>query len=97
MDRRLGEFLKKMPKAKGSDYHRLPRKDGNTTLPTMPPARLADIGLDSVKASRAQRLADIPEPEFRERIAVIEANGGKLPTTKHGNQTLIQRIRCIRI
>lgn len=43
--------------------------------------RLREVGITHAESSRAQKLADIPEPEFRERIAIGKI-GGKLSTAK---------------
>lgn len=61
----MGEFLKQMPKAPGT------LKQG----PAVPernhgePATLAEIGITKKQSATAQKLADIPAQEFRERTA----------------------------
>lgn len=81
-ERQMGAFLKAMPKASGKDF------TGNGTVsspkerqPNSPPT-LAEIGITDNQSHRAQKLADIPEPEFKERIAVVKAGGEKLSTAK---------------
>ncbi len=66
-ERQMGEFLKAMPKATGAKgIGPIAVPDGNRNQePT-----LADIGITKKQSSTAQKLADIPEPEFRERRAV---------------------------
>jgi hypothetical protein len=78
-ERQMGEFLKEMPKAtgaKGVGPIAVPEENRNQT-PT-----LAAIGITKKQSARAQKLADIPAPEFAERIAVAKASGGKLSMTK---------------
>ncbi len=81
-ERQMGEFLKVMPKSKGgAAYH-------NPDSPRAPKAgsdesgltTYGDVGVTRTQAFRSQKLADIPEPEFKERIAVAQASGGKLST-----------------
>jgi hypothetical protein len=65
-ERQMGEFLKEMPKATG-ELRRGPavpeRNHGD--VPT-----LREIGSTKKQSSRAQKLANLPAPEFAERIAV---------------------------
>jgi len=66
-ERQMGEFLKTMPKAtgaKGVGPIAVDQSDRNAQ-----PATLREIGITKDQSSRAQKLATIPEPEFRERIA----------------------------
>ena len=79
-ERQMGEFLKAMPKAtgaKGIGPIAVVDSDRNEQ-----PATLREIGITKDQSSRAQKLAAIPEPEFRERIAVAKCDGGKLSTAK---------------
>lgn len=78
-ERQMGEFLKAMPKATGAKgIGPIAVPDGNRNQePT-----LADIGITKKQSHVAQKLAAIPEPEFRERIAVAKCDGGKLSTAK---------------
>jgi len=69
----MGEFLKVMPKNQGGDP--VPHRNRVDE-----PATLAEIGITKKQSSRAQQLADIPAPEFKERIAVAKASEGKLST-----------------
>ncbi len=71
-ERQMGEFLKQMPKAtgaKGVGPIAVSPENRNPT-PT-----LADIGITKRQSSTAQKLASLPEEEFRERVAVIKASG----------------------
>lgn len=81
-EKQMGAFLKTMPKAKGREYGGNPKVDGSIELPANPTPRLKDIGITKTQSARAQKLADIPEAEFKERIAVAKASGGKLSTAK---------------
>ena len=83
-ERQMGEFLKAMPKNEGAKGN--PGGQGasivRSGLSTTQPATLREIGITKDQSSRAQKLAAIPEPEFRERIAVAKCDGGKLSTAK---------------
>jgi len=70
----MGEFLKTMPKNEGG---RPTEETGNGKVPV---STLAEIGISKNQSSVAQKLADIPAPEFTERIAVIKAGGESLST-----------------
>lgn len=75
----MGEFLKQMPKNTGTAGQLVgPGKIGaeRDEVPT-----LAEIGIKHHQSARAQRLADIPADEFKERIAVAKksALSSKLP------------------
>ena len=80
----MGEFLKAMPKA-GPQHSTGGGSKGSVRepLPDAPPT-LADIGITKKQSHVAQKLAAIPEPEFRERIAVAKCDGGKLPGVRLG-------------
>ena len=60
-ERQMGAVLKEMPMQDGK-----PVLAGDKEAPPT----LADVGITRIQSSDAQKLADIPEPEFRERIAV---------------------------
>lgn len=68
-ERRLGEILKAMA-ANGERASRqdtlkqAPMSPGATSAPT-----LADLGIPRDRASRAMKLADVPEPEFESALA----------------------------
>ena len=84
-ERQMGEFLKAMPKATGAKGN--PGGQGAEIVrfpegTTQQPPTLADIGITKKQSHVAQKLAAIPEPEFRERIAVAKCDGGKLSTAK---------------
>lgn len=77
--RQMGEFLKTTPKATGD------LKRGTVVVTTDrgdAPMTLAEMGISKDESSSAQRLADIPEAEFQERIALIKASGEMLTTAK---------------
>jgi hypothetical protein len=76
-ERQMGAFLKRTPVAVG----------GNPKSPPVdaaggPAITRGQMGISHHEATRAQKLADIPEPEFKERIAVVKAGGEKLSTAK---------------
>ena len=75
-ERQMGEFLKQMPKNEGGN----PKLTGSRAEPVAP--TLASIGITKKQSHVAQKLAAIPEPEFRERIAIAKCDGGKLSTAK---------------
>lgn len=72
-ERQMGEFLKAMPKnvgAKGS------KVTGSVKLPVKDPApTLTDIGITKKQSASTQKLAAIPEPEFRRRLEEGKASG----------------------
>lgn len=83
-ERQMGEFLKQMPKATGArmvggDESGKPVVTGGNRRDV---ETLAEIGITKKQSHVAQKLATIPEPEFRERIAVAKCDGGKLSTAK---------------
>ena len=67
-ERQMGEFLKQMPKATGAlrEGSAVPERNHGEQPPT-----LADLNITKKQSHVAQKLATIPEPEFRERIAVV--------------------------
>lgn len=62
--RKLGEYLKRTPKAKGSDYGGRAPIDGTREEPSNPPPTLAELGISKKLSAEAQRLASIPEDTF---------------------------------
>jgi hypothetical protein len=79
-ERQMGEFLKAMPMATGGEYGGMRRTGGDRVVSAPKPPRLADIGITTKKSERVQKLADIPEPEFRARIEEGKTTG-RLSTT----------------
>ncbi|MEO6875498.1 MAG: hypothetical protein ABI222_11830, partial [Opitutaceae bacterium] len=75
-ERQMGAFLKEMPKATGYEYGAFGRVDGLRPEPATKTPRLRDMGITNQQSHMAQKLADIPEDEFRERIALGKAGGG---------------------
>ena len=64
-ERRAGELLREMEKNKGA----VPGKTGNKGLPVLDTTpRLADLGVSKMQSSRWQRLADLPDDAFEQRI-----------------------------
>lgn len=75
-ERQMGAFLKAMPKstgARGIGPNAVPEKDRINGITT-----LADIGISKNQSQHAQKLADIPAPEFNDRLALSKASGGKI-------------------
>jgi hypothetical protein len=64
-ERRCGELLKEIDKAKGGEqYHG--QSTGNTVVPVTP--TLDDMGLSKNQSSKYQQLANVPEKEFEEAL-----------------------------
>lgn len=81
-ERQMGFFLSITPNANalehgGGHYKTALRPERN---PNSAPS-LKEMGITGDESSRAQKLAKLPEPEFKERIATIKAGGDKLTTT----------------
>ena len=70
-ERQMGEFLKQMPKAKGTAGMGRPSLGGTHEEPPKDLPTLADLNITKKQSHVVQKLATIPEPEFRERIAVV--------------------------
>jgi hypothetical protein len=71
-ERQMGDFLKAMPKNEGAKgLGKSAVVDDNHT-PT-----LREIGVSKDQSARAQKLASIPEQEFRGRIEAVKANRHK--------------------
>jgi len=73
----MGEFLKAMPKNEGALKRGPVVPDGNHGEPT-----LASIGITKKQSHVAQKLAEIPEDEFKARVALAKTDGGRLSTAK---------------
>ena len=70
-ERRLGELLKEMPKAKGGAEKGVGRRGkqcGSVSEPHSTTPTLADQGIDKKLSSRAQKLAAIPEKTFEKKL-----------------------------
>lgn len=74
ISKNIGAAMREMDENDEAD--RIAKKNGNR------PATLAEIGITKKQSSRAQQLADIPAPEFAERVAVAKASGGKVSTAR---------------
>jgi hypothetical protein len=61
-ERQMGEFLQVMPKNEGTRPNR--EHGGSMQEPPSTPT-LAEIGITKKQSSRAQKLAEIPAPEFK--------------------------------
>jgi N6-adenosine-specific RNA methylase IME4 len=72
-ERRAGELIAEMPKAKGSDYGGKPAIAGNRVLPSNPPPTLSDLGISKIESSRFQAIASVPEPIFDAHITETKA------------------------
>lgn len=73
-ERRLGELLMAAPKAPPGPKSKI----GSEVEPI---STLADQGIDRKLASRAQKLAAVPEEKFEVHIASVRARGEKLTTS----------------
>jgi hypothetical protein len=71
-ERRMGELLAKMPKAKNQHGCRLQRATGTQTL--------ADLGIEKTESHRCQAIAAIPQKEFEEVIDKAKKSG-QAPTS----------------
>jgi hypothetical protein len=63
-ERRAGELLSKMPKAKPPSGKGQAKNDRRSSQATDGPRTLADLGISTQQASQWQRVAAMPEPEF---------------------------------
>ena len=62
-ERKMGQILAKMERAKGGQPHQKARKaTGNTTLPVEP--TLDELGLTKRESADAQMLAELPQADF---------------------------------
>lgn len=69
-ERRAGELLRQMEKAKGSRGSGRPKKGGSAKRPPKSSARtLADLGISKTQSSRWQRHAAMTEKDFEEQVA----------------------------
>ena len=80
-ERQMGAFLKQMPKNDGA------RGVGKSGVPPENPT-LADMGIDKKLSATAQKLANIPDQEFRERIASLQRCG--LSSAREGQDSAPQ-------
>lgn len=75
--RRAGEILDSMEKAKGGQ----PYQEKNSTGYSLQPVETyADMGIDKVDAHRWQTIAKIPVQEFEKQLEQTKADGGELTT-----------------
>jgi len=75
-ERRCGELLAEMEKAKGGQPY---QSNGTTSSNTVPAKTLADLGITKDQSSKWQQLAAVPADEFE---AAIDQPGAK-PSTTH--------------
>jgi hypothetical protein len=88
-ERRAGELLHGMPKAKGGEqYHRSPGDTGASATTT-----LADMGISKNEASRAQRLADVPVEQFEEELRGPEVPRASGIIRKHSSSSASSKPR----
>ena len=84
----MGAFLKEMPKATGARGNpggqgaEIVRSSEGTTQ------TLAEIGITKKQSATAQKLANIPDQEFRERIASLQRCG--LSSAREGQDSAPQ-------
>jgi N6-adenosine-specific RNA methylase IME4 len=74
-ERRLGEMLKKAPKATGGQHGGKMKIDGSRAEPSNISPTLAELGIDKKLSSRAQTIAKIPEAKFKATIEAKVGNG----------------------
>ena len=85
-ERRCGELLAQMEKAKGTNgqLHGRDSSGGRTVRPPEEqPKTLADMGLTKDKSSTYQKLAKLPEDQFEKLIEISEGDGSALPTARN--------------
>jgi hypothetical protein len=80
-ERRLGELLMSAPKARGTAGKGRPKKGGSDPALPIGPATLAEQGIDRKLASRAQKLAAVPEQKFEAHVGAVRARAEKLTTS----------------
>ena len=81
-ERRMGEMLKEMPKAKGTEYGGKQKIiDGNMMQPSMSTQTLLDIGIQKHQSSRYQKIADLPEETFEKIIVETKQKEKELTET----------------
>lgn len=73
--RRAGEILRAMPKALGA------RNVGKSGGSKLQPPTLEEQGIEKTWASRAQKLAAVPEPVFEKHVTATRARAEKLTTS----------------
>lgn len=79
-ERKAGEMLAQMPKAKGTDYGGRTSLDGNRELPSNPPPTLEELGIEKMQSHRWQMVASLPAEVFEEHIVETKADGKELTT-----------------
>ncbi len=79
-ERKCGELLRDMEKAKGTDRGgRTSKIDGRRELPSNSPKTLSEMGVTKDQSSKWQKLANIPDDEFEEAVTMA----GAKPSTNH--------------
>lgn len=74
-ERQMGAFLKQMPKNEGGNPLPDRKRVGE-------PLTIPEMGLTHKQAASAQKLAEIPDEEFRERVALTKASGQRISAAK---------------
>lgn len=86
-ERRAGELLAEMPKAKPSGSNQYEDRSHDVT----DPPTLDDLGITKMQSSRFQAVASIPDALFEAHIAETKAEGAEL--TSSGVQRLAQTVK----
>jgi hypothetical protein len=76
-ERRMGEELRKLEKAKGGGDQ---RSDHRSHDAIGGPATLAELGINKSQSSRWQTLASVPDVDFEQFISKVGDSGGELTT-----------------
>ena len=75
-ERKAGEFLQRIEKAKGTRGNIQEQLSGsNIMLPPEDNPTLSDLGIQKMESSRWQKIASLPEPEFEQAITDFKGRG----------------------
>jgi hypothetical protein len=77
-ERRAGELLATMPKAKGGGD----TSTGSRAQPVQEPPTLADLGVTKTQSSKWQKLAALPEDKFEARVNIAKGKAANATTKR---------------
>jgi len=83
-ERKAGELLAEMPKNPGSQGQLQGRSLSGDAIAEPPETNiptLDDLGITTKESARWQKMADIPEPQFRASLETVKEKGEKLTAT----------------